>query len=438
MMEFEIEENITGNSGNDLHSLFVAYYFPPMGLSGVQRTLKFVKYLPQNGWDVSVLTTDSPAYYAFDDSLIEDIDFNHTNIYRTPPDISRIAKPKNGGNLTYPSHFSQKLKRLVLQTIFQPDSRISWKKSAVKLGMQIIEENPIHTIYATAPPYTDFLVASELSKNSGLPYILDYRDLWVDNAYYYYVTPFHKSKAINLETKSLTYAKRIVVINRYMKEKLLQRYKFLSHEDISIIPHGYDEEDFAPFRNTKPDPNYFTITHSGLFPDDLTPKYFLKALSLYIKKNPEAKSKIKSVFIGLMRKSHLKMIKKYGLSDIVELQGYVPHNECIAEMMKADVLWMMAPNEIVTPSRLYEYIGARKPIFINISEGSIRQTALETEAAMATSHKNVNEIVEAIDHLYNSWRQGTLPKPNLSYAESFERKRLTTLLARELAFSANY
>lgn len=441
MIDEQKDENSGGEVGSNsnMNALMVAYYFPPMGLSGVQRTLKFVKYLPENGWNPYVLTTDSPAYYAFDDSLEQDLQNDSIRIYRTVPDkISKAVKPKEGKIVKYPSALNQRIRRVVSQTFLQPDSRITWKKHALALGRKILEENSIHSIFATAPPYTDFLVAHELAKESGLGYVLDYRDLWVDNAYYFYASPFHKSYAIDLETKMLTYAKRVVVINRYMKERMLQRYKFMSHEDITIIPHGYDEDDFSPFRALKPDPNFFTITHSGLFPDDLTPKYFFKALSLYIKKNPEAKTKIRANFVGLMRKSHMSMIKKYGLADNVVLKGYLPHSDCISEILQSDVLWMMSPNEIVTPSRLYEYIGALKPILISIPDGNMKQIALDTGAAVATDYNKVNQIVEAIDNLYKLWKTGYLPKANKSYAQSFERSRLTAQLARELAFTANY
>lgn len=437
-MDFETDDRLAGNNSSNLNTLFIAYYFPPMGLSGVQRSVKFAKYLPENGWDVSVLTTTPAVYYAYDDTLLEDLNNPSITIHRTVPDATSLAKKKGSNVIRYPSHFSQKFKRIILQSFLQPDSRIVWKKKAIKLAEEIIESNHFHTLLATAPPFTDFLIANELSKKYEIPYVIDYRDLWVDNAYYYYLTPFHRMKAIKMETEVLTRAKRIVVINRFMKEKLLQRYKFLSHEDITIIPHGYDEEDFAPYRHLSPDPNYFTITHSGLFPDDLTPRYFLKALSMYLKKKNEAKNKVRAVFVGLMRKSHEKLIKKYNLGDNVVLKGYLPHSDCVKELMQSDVLWLMSPNNIVTPSRLYEYIGARKPILISIPNGNIKQTALETEAAIATEPRDVKAIVDAIDAFFEMWKKGSLPHPNIKNSQNYERRYLTKLLARELAFSANY
>lgn len=417
--------------------LIIAYYFPPMGLSGVQRTLKFVKYLPEFGWHPHVLTIEPSAYYAFDESLLADLDPDKVTIHRTRPDLSKVAKRKDGKPIKYPSRFMQRLKRMALQTVFQPDSRISWKKAAIELGNQIIEENDIHAVFATAPPFTDFLVADALAEKHGLGFVLDYRDLWVDNAYYFWATPFHKSYSIGLETSVLTHAKRAIVINRYMKETMLRRYSILSHEDISIIPHGYDSADFAGKHSIRPSRDKFTLTHSGLFPDDLTPKYFFKALAKFLTKNPEAKHKLDARFVGIMRKGHLKYIKKYKLDENVTLKGYVPHNEAIENLLESDVLWFMIPNVIATPSRMYEYIGARKPMIVCAPEGNIRQTAMESGATISCDPKNVNEICTAIETFYNLWKTNRLPEPNEDYVNSFDRKNLTGLLARELALSAN-
>jgi glycosyltransferase involved in cell wall biosynthesis len=241
-------------------------------------------------------------------------------------------------------------------------------------------------------------------------------------------------KAIKMETEVLTRARRIVVINRFMKEKLLQRYKFLSHEDITIIPHGFDEQDFAPYRHLSPDPNYFTITHSGLFPDDLTPKYFLKALSIYLKKNQEAKHKIRAVFVGLMRKPHEKLVKKYNLGENVVLKGYLPHSECIKELMQSDILWMMSPNNIVTPSRLYEYIGARKPILISIPNGNIKQQQHGKQKPPSQQSHATQSNNRSIDTYFEMWKKGSLPSQIIKTVR-IRTPIFNKMLARELLFS---
>ncbi|MGE5480556.1 MAG: glycosyltransferase [Chloroflexota bacterium] len=415
--------------------LVIAYYFPPMGLSGVQRTLKFVKYLPGHGWSPIVLTTDSPAYYAFDDTLERDIDPEFTHIYRTPPDITKYVKPKEGSTLKYPSRFAQKLRRIALQTFLQPDSRRSWRKPALKLGEEIISKHNIDVIYATAPPFTDFWIGLELAEKFDIPLVVDYRDLWVDNAYYFYATPFHKLWASNLEAKILTHSKKAIVTARNLKEKLIKRYSFLSHQDVTIIPHGYDPEDFMPHRDVRPDPSKFVISHVGLFPDDLTPKYFLRALAQFLKNNPEAKRNLEARFVGVMRKGYLKMITKYGLSENARIVGYVPHEESVRHLCESDVLWMMMPNNIATPSRLYEYLGAGRTLLVSAPRGVIRQTAEDSGGAITTDPRDVAEIAEAIGKLYSLWKAKRLPVPNPKYVATFDRRKLTQDLARELAYA---
>lgn len=411
--------------------LVIAYYFPPMGLSGVQRTLKFVKYLPQFGWNPIVLTASPGAYYAFDETLIEEIP--EIKIYRTNEDITKLVKKKDNSALKYPNTFGQKLRKMITQTFIQPDSRIFWKKSALKLADQIIKENNIDVILATAPPFTDFLIANELSAKYDIPYMLDYRDLWVDNAFYFYATYFHKMYAEKLELKVLTKSSRVVVTTRYMKELLLKRYKLLTHNDINIISHGFDKEDFDVEYKSKINNNKFVITHSGLFPDDLTPKYFLKALSNFFKKNPDAKKDTEVRFIGLMRKNHIRYIRRYKLTENVMMTGYISHKESVSYLLASNILWMMITNNVATPSRLYEYIGAKKPILINAPDGNIKQTALDSNAAIATEVKDLKAIEAAISRFYELWKTNYLPQIDNDYSEKFERKNLTEVLSRELS-----
>ena len=418
--------------------LVVSYYFPPMGLSGVQRTLKFVKYLPDFDWSPLVLTTGATNYFAFDETLLSDTEkSNLISIHRTEKDPFNFKKSKENQLLQYPSRFKQKLFRMISQSIFIPDSRIRWKKYAVELGSKIIEENPdIRLIFATAPPFTDFLVAKELSEKYNIPFVVDYRDLWLDNPQYFFPTPFHKRKAETLETSVLKQTSKVFVITRTMKEKILSRYRFLSHDDISIVPHGFDYEDFEPFVDVKPNKNKLVITHCGLFPDDRTPLYFFKALKKFFEEKPQARSKFEARFVGIMRKNHIKMITKYGLNDVVTVKGYLPHQESVKQLLESDVLWMMLKNNLETPGRFFEYIGASKTMLICIPDGSIKQIAEESNAAFITKPKDVDGIVRALHSIYDLWSQNYLPLPDSSFVSQYDRKALTKRLAREISFVA--
>lgn len=413
--------------------LVIAYYFPPMGLSGVQRTVKFVKYLPENGWNPIVLTTNPGSFYAFDDTLESDLSNENIKIYRTNSDVKRYSKGKK--NKKFPSYFKQKLGRIFLQTIYQPDSRKPWKKPALKLAAKILEENKIDVILATAPPFTDFLIAREISEKYKIPFVVDYRDVWIDNPFHFYATPFHKSACIKMESDILKHTQRAVVTTRRTKELLLRRYGFISHEDVTIIPHGYDPEDFEPYKDLKNQSDKFIITHSGLFQDDRTPKHFLKALSNFIKKNKDAEHRIEARFVGLMRSSHLKLIKKYKLQNVVTTTGYLNHEESVKNLLESDVLWFVVNDTVRSPGKLYEYFGARKPILALAPEGVIRKTAIDSKAAIAVEPKDVKEIENAIGTFYKLWTHGTLPVPKEDFASSFNRRLLTKELAKELSLA---
>ncbi|MCX6155385.1 MAG: glycosyltransferase [Candidatus Kapabacteria bacterium] len=417
--------------------LVISYYFPPMGLSGVQRTLKFVKYLPENGWEPLILTSSSEAYYAFDETLMDEVP-KPENIYRTKPDISRFAKLKSGTVMKYPSRFSKAIRSSISSVFFQPDSRSGWRKSAVALGRKILTNNPVHAIYASGPPYTDFLVAMELSKQFEIPFVIDYRDPWLDNPYYHYPSPFHKSYSQNLEEEVLKNTSKAVVTSRYVKELMLKRYRILSHEDIVIIPQGFDSNDFSAVEATEKNKDKFVITHTGTFGDDLTPKYFLKALASFLSKNKEAAEKVEARFAGVMSKSHQKLVKKFKLEKNIVNCGYLPHQQSIAELKNADVLWLMFQNKAMTPGRLFEYIGAQKPILICGPDGEMKRAALASKAAIDCPPNDIKAIEKAISIFYEKWQSDCLPKISSQYASNFDRRLLTADLARELSLVALY
>ena len=414
----------------DRNVLYISYYFPPMGLSGVQRTTKFVKYLPEHGWKPFVLTVTPDHFYAFDDGLLDNFEGRNVQIYRTRLKNNQERKTKQ-----LPPYFIQKTGRFILNLIYQPDSKIKWMKPAMDLAEMIIKRNNINVIVATAPPFTDFVIAMELSKKHDIPFLIDYRDTWLDNPYHYYPTPFHKNYSKKLEDAVLKRAAHIIVITRQAKEKLLMQYNFLTHQDISIIPHGFDPEDFEPYRNVTPDPKKFTLTHSGVFQDDRTPKYFLKAMSSFLNNNQEARSKVELRFIGIMRKNHLKQIAKYGLQDNVVSTGYVTHSEAVKNLMESDVLWMMLKDNVRTPGKLYEYFGARKPILISSPDGPMRKMALDTKAALAVEPDDVGQIENSISTLYHLWKNRNLPTPDENYIQQFDRQKLAAELSREIGLS---
>ncbi len=411
-------------------ALIIAYYFPPMGLSGVQRTMKFVKYLPDFDWNPIVLAANPSSYYAYDDTLLTELDREEIEIHYTNKKGGSGKKQKK-----FPSYFKQKLGKAVLQSLRQPDSKKTWMKEALELGRKILKRQRINAIFATAPPFTDFLVAGQLAKEFGLPYIVDYRDIWVDNPFNFYLTPFHKNHSIRLEEGILTHSERAIVTTRFAKELLLKRYSILSHNDIKIIPQGYDPSDFNVDIIEK-NPEKFVITHTGLFQDDRTPKYFLKALESLLDSDKEARDKIEIRFVGLMRTSHLKMFKKYKYNDNIKTTGYVNHKSAVKQLLESDVLWLMLNDKFRSPGKIYEYFGAGKPLLVTAPEGAMRSTAEQSGAAICCDPDDIKGIKLSLIELFEKWKNNNLPEYKDNFREKFDRKTLTGDLARELALIA--
>ena len=215
--------------------LVIAYYFPPMGLSGVQRTLKFVKYLPQFGWQPTVLTVTPTGYFAQDYTLLEEIRALHIDIERVGSlDPNRLFRKK--GVVKMPSERWRKILTYLSDMFFIPDNKIGWKRKALNAAEALFEKKQFEIIFATAPPFTDFLIGEELSKKFKKPLVVDYRDPWHEYPFKYYPTPLHKWRNYVLEKRVVHAASRIITTNRRVKELILKRYKSLDYNDVIILP----------------------------------------------------------------------------------------------------------------------------------------------------------------------------------------------------------
>lgn len=404
-----------------------------MGMGGVQRTAKFVKYLHLYGWQPYVLTVTSRLYLASDKCLLHEVENAGVKIYRTGSGESdgnghKIVKFKNDSSRKFLSNLSQ--------TFLIPDSKIFWKTKALELAEKIISENKIDLIYATAPPYTDFLAACSLKEKYCIPVVLDYRDSWIDCPNNFYATSIHKNMHKKMETKVLGAADKIVTINQRIKELILLRYPFKKEDDIVVIPQGFDPEDFESQKKEKIVRNEkMKITYSGSFLNYYTPKYFLDGLKSALSKRPELRNKIEACFIGTFPEEYKQYIKKPGIEDTVNLLGYVEHSECIKYLMESDVLWMMINkserSDLHSTGKLYEYFGAGKPVLACVPDGVARQSLENHGAVKLTEPDDTEAIANAILEYYDLFEKGSLPAPNEELISGYDRKKLTGILAEQ-------
>jgi glycosyltransferase involved in cell wall biosynthesis len=415
--------------------LVIAYYFPPMGLSGVQRIAKLVKYLPEHGWDVTVLTVGDVGYFAHDYSLLEEVHGAGVRIERTKTlDPLRLFRRK--GTIRMPSDGSRRFLSGVTHTFLQPDNKIGWKRFALRRARELAADEPFDAILATAPPFTDFLIGHELRQSLGAPLIVDYRDPWVDNRNYFYATPLHRRYATGLEQRVLRSSDGIVVVNRKIKEKLIARYPFLTHTSVEIIPNGYDPEDVAEASMIPLErPKKMRLTYSGHFDAGRTPEYLFQALANVFAANPGARDEIEACFVGHFHESFMKMAAKIGVSSAVVTTGYLEHRDSVRQLLASDVLWLTIYDPTITPGKIYEYMGTGRPILALAPEGAVRTALRGYGAAITVEPTDVGAIASAITELHRQWRERALPRGNPERADEFDQRKLTGQLARILAYT---
>ncbi|MGK9475996.1 glycosyltransferase [Melioribacter sp. OK-6-Me] len=417
--------------------LVLAYYYPPMGLSGVQRVQKFTKYFPYFNWEPTIITTGNVAYYAHDFSLLEEV--KDLRIIRTESfDLNSILGKKYS-TVNVPKEFIRKAFSNFSKIFFIPDNKKSWAARAYQKARDLLKNEHFDAIFVSVPPYSTFVYAAKLKKEFNIPLIVDYRDLWLDNHFAHYPTPYHRARHKKLEYSSLHAADRVVTVNRRIKEYLIQTYQFLTFDEVVIIPHGYDQEDF----NVEVDEDLISkeklrFTYSGLFYESITPIYFLKAFKKLSIERPDIASNIELEFIGLFRDEYKKLVVDLGLNESVKIHGYIEHKDVVKRLKATNILWMMIGKtnkaETISTSKLFEYFGARKPILGCVPEGAAKTALKEYGASYITAPDDINEIKETLIKIYYDYSEKNLPTPNEEFVLKHDRKLLTEQLTKLFQF----
>lgn len=415
--------------------LVVAYYFPPLGLSGVQRTLKFVKYMKKFNWEPTVLTTGNAGYFAHDKTLLKEAEDAEVRIIRTGAFDPNTLLSKFG-TIKPPAEKVRKLLNRISQTFFIPDNKSSWSKKAFQKAKEILKNETFDAVFITAPPFSAFFYLRKLKKLFNVPILLDYRDLWFESYFAFYPTPFHKWLHKRMEYLALKSADRITVTNRRIKEKLIKDHKFVTFNDVVILPHGFDPEDFesiTPF--SKPN-DKMILTYSGIFMEYNTPEYFLQAFKKLAEERPDIASKIQLHFAGYLRRENQKLILKLDLEEYVKDHGYMSHKDAVRKLISSDVLWLMVGRkrniDAILPGKLLEYMGSRKPVIGCVPEGAAKSTLEEYGASFITEPDNIEEIKNILIKVYELYKKKELPVPDEAVLQKYRRDYITEQLTKQL------
>ena len=434
-----------GLSGLKRRVLVVAYYFPPMGLSGVQRIAKLVKYLPQSGWEPTVLSVKPRGYFAYDESLAREMQDAGIRVIRTRSvDPTRLFGRSQ--TVALPEEGRRKRLAHLSQWVFVPDNKVGWIPFAWKAGQALLRAERFDAILSTAPPYTAHLIGALLARAFDLPLLLDYRDDWVGNPRHTYPTRFHRFLNRFLEGWAMRSAAGAMTINEPIRQSISRRSP---RTPVYIVPQGYDPSDFnlpdhgseLSTQATCSERPVMRWVYSGVFYDAQTPDYFLRALAVFLYKHPLARREVQARFVGLVPQTSQALAKQLGLEDVVHYTGYLSHNEAVGEVKAADVLWMTIGRrpgaEGISTSKLFEYFGARKPILALVPEGAARDALQPHGASLVVPPDDVSSIADALETWYGAWKEGRLPDPDWTYVQSFDRQAIAQRVGQLLIEACN-
>lgn len=435
--------------------LMIAYAFPPMGGSAVQRTLKFAKYLPQFGWEPVILTVNKPAKEEYDPSFLEEL-HKGIRIYRTPcPELSGLfmyIRKRFFGNVdsmenynkdstriasTLKRHLAYYANSFVKTWLSIPDDKIGWLPFALVKALDVIRKERIDVIYSTSNPYTDHLIWYVLKKIAGKPGVVDFRDPWTQWAYYYHDLNYSHSRTRLLldeyfERNILRLADKVISATEPISEGLASRCNFIDKTKFVTITNGFDPDDFKGVGDVKT-LDKFTIVYTGSLRGLRTLRPFLVALRELLNEHEALKTDISVIIIGYIGVGYEYLINELGLVDIVQLRGYMGHKECIRYLLSASVLLMiLSGNEqekVILPAKLFEYMASRKPILTLAPDGILSEWIKSMELGIVTGPEDINGIKSGIWTLYQRYKQNNLNVTDNHIISQFERPALTKKLA---------
>jgi glycosyltransferase involved in cell wall biosynthesis len=422
--------------------LIVTYYWPPSGGAGVQRWLKFAKYLPEFGWEPIILTVDPlyAAYPVIDYSLKYELPSDLV-VHTTPAtdwfslykkDKSRI--PTAGFANSADNTLKGKLLRFIRGNFFIPDPRKGWNKYAFKKASDLIETEGIKHIITTSPPHSTQLIGLKIKKKyPEIKWIADLRDPWTDIYYYNQFYPTLLSKLIDAdyEKQVLKDADKIITVGSSLKYSFALKVKEIENK-IEVITNGFDEDDFKGIESINP--LKFTITYVGTL-SDIYPVYGLVSA---LKKLKQDGKEFVLRFVGSVSGKTRQLI----LSDIpdssVEFFPYVIHSEAIKYMMMSTILLLIIPshksNKSIVTGKLFEYLSTGKPILcLGPEDGDASEIIKKCRSGVTIDYDESDKIAELLSNvnLYSEISDKTAAK---SFSRYNLTKRVVDVLVSEKIF----
>jgi len=418
--------------------LIITYYWPPSGGPGVQRWLKFVKYLPDFKVQPIVYVPENPTYPIIDNGLQSEVSDNAIILKNKIVEPYGLAsffgknKTKKISSGIIPNQkkqsFLEKTLLWVRGNLFIPDARFLWVKPSVTYLKKYIQVNDIDTIITSGPPHSLHLIGLQLKKELNIKWLADFRDPWTTIGYHkaLKLSSYAEKKHKALEKEVLNSADTIIVTSKTTKTE----FQVITTRPIEVITNGYDIEHVEK----QPLDNKFSLAHIGSFLSERNPKILWQALQELVTENETFKNDFQLKLIGATSKEVLDTISEFNLTDYVLNLGYVSHQEAIEHQRKSQVLLLIEINsdetKSIIPGKLFEYMISERPIIAIGPEGSdFAEIITSTNTGVFFTYDKKEELKAILLNYYELYQKNNL-KVNAVGLQQYSRKNLTEQLSK--------
>jgi len=446
----QLGEAAGSSAATDRRVLVVTYYFPPVGGIGVVRTLKYALYLPRWGWQPVIVAPGDPEYPVRDSSLLEalpsDMEVHRTRSLEPGKLLNAVvrrlgrSRPGGEGVSDLASQVSGRgLRTRVLRRllgvwrwfwgiILFPDWAVPWLPFAVRAATRAHRRTPVDGIYSSGPPFTCHLAAGMVKGRIHRPWVADFRDPWIGNAFEPKTSRPKRWLQRRAERWIVTRADRVTLAVEALREMYAERYPEFRAK-FTYIPNGYDPADQVGVEPLpSPRPGGFHLLYAGSLYRPKELEVFLTGAERLLERRPDLRSRLRIDFVGRVKDANARIIGDFStpgrLSGIVSMEGLLPRRMAIGRMMGADALLQLMPDVpgsgIFVGGKLAEYLGFDRPILAVMPPGEGR-TLVESLPTGIVADVEPESVAAALERLLDhppapapADPEGRFSRPNLA------------------------
>ncbi|MDG1728613.1 MAG: glycosyl transferase family 1 [Algibacter sp.] len=420
--------------------LIITYYWPPAGGPGVQRWLKFVKYLPEFNIEPIVFIPKNPNYPIVDESLAAEVSKAITVIkhpINEPYKWAKFLSKKSSKTISKgiisdkkEQSFIERAMLYVRGNFFIPDARVGWVKPSVSFLLDYVEKENIETIVTTGPPHSVHLIGLQLKQKLGVKWIADFRDPWTTIGYHKQLklTPASKAKHRSLENQVLNVSDQMIVTSFTTKKE----FEKITNTPIEVITNGYDNETDVNFKMD----SKFTLSHIGSLLSKRNPEVLWRVLSDLVTDYDGFSKEFQLNLIGSVSNKVLESLEGYSLIDYVVNVGYVSHKQAVEFQKKSQLLLLIEIDsegtKCIIPGKLFEYMISNRPIIaIGPKDSDVEKIIKETNTGQYFNYYDYDSLKRIILDHFKAFQNKTLQSHPIGL-QKYHRKALTESLANLL------